>query len=527
MFSLVQEGRLGFRSIRALVSNVNKATFLWAILFVVIGGIVFRGGAPLLVIGSLLLLNIVFMLLYPSWGLFLVVFVTFAFPWEVFEGILALGTLPRMVGLLFASTFLLRVLMTKGKIRWPVVNILPFVLFLSWRLFEILRTNAPAAAVWIRDPGSISEFILRLIMYTGLYLLILNVCKTVREINVVPLAIVLGVLLSCAYSFFIYFGLASPFLESEYMFLRGGRISGLRGNPGETSTLTVIAIGLILPFVLHRSRFLKGGTALLARLFTRRWVIYIVLTIFLLGLLLSGQRTGIITLGSLLTILFLTRGLHLWRVVLVLGLVAFLVLVVTPIDSRAVTHLIQIPFLYDLFYGESVFEVDSSAAGRYERMMIAVEIFRERPLIGIGFGNYELKMAESIGYGSSAHNLYAEILGEEGIIGLAIYFYLIFSIGRTLLHSQRSLAAQGEMFLCLLCQGFLLSFIAFSVDRFFGNGDQLNKLVILYLGMAAVFAHFVRYSARKATIHLTQLHGVELWRPAGATLSSTPGTVEH
>ncbi len=94
---------------------------------------------------------------------------------------------------------------------------------------------------------------------------------------------------------------------------------------------------------------------------------------------------------------------------------------------------------------------DTAIEGRLGEMRVALEIFLDHPLLGVGLGNYEHYYQQySLQFGipqrgvdRAAHSLYLELAAERGLFGLGVYLALIWYIFRTILRSARQLRAAG------------------------------------------------------------------------------------
>lgn len=77
---------------------------------------------------------------------------------------------------------------------------------------------------------------------------------------------------------------------------------------------------------------------------------------------------------------------------------------------------------------------DQSSSGRLDEMLAAFYMFLDHPLFGVGISNYSVHFQDySLEHGlmvrgsdRAAHSLYLEIMAEQGIFGLAIFFIVLF-----------------------------------------------------------------------------------------------------
>jgi putative inorganic carbon (hco3(-)) transporter len=89
--------------------------------------------------------------------------------------------------------------------------------------------------------------------------------------------------------------------------------------------------------------------------------------------------------------------------------------------------------------GESQTGNTASAEGRLRGMVMEFELAMNRPLVGHGLGTTPEAKTHVLGDRRAAHNFYAEILIETGIIGFAFFI-------RFLLRVYRKLKENGQMF---------------------------------------------------------------------------------
>lgn len=69
-------------------------------------------------------------------------------------------------------------------------------------------------------------------------------------------------------------------------------------------------------------------------------------------------------------------------------------------------------------------QVEGSAAHRLELWKLAVDLFYENPIFGIGFGGFGFTVRQ--GELTDTHNFYMKTLSEEGLIGLFLFAVLLF-----------------------------------------------------------------------------------------------------
>lgn len=82
------------------------------------------------------------------------------------------------------------------------------------------------------------------------------------------------------------------------------------------------------------------------------------------------------------------------------------------------------------FYMSSIFDFgksDASARSRFDGLRNGIEMLIRRPLLGVGPGCYPIARKMWFGWGLWAHNVYGQLAGDLGIIGIIVWVRLLFS----------------------------------------------------------------------------------------------------
>lgn len=93
-------------------------------------------------------------------------------------------------------------------------------------------------------------------------------------------------------------------------------------------------------------------------------------------------------------------------IVLVIIILLILVIQIFPSTSGLIDRLVQLD------------EQDDITSGRIPLYEYAISLFKQNPLFGIGWGQYRYSYVREI----YAHNIYAQILAETGIVGAVLFF---------------------------------------------------------------------------------------------------------
>jgi len=166
----------------------------------------------------------------------------------------------------------------------------------------------------------------------------------------------------------------------------------------------------------------------------RRWIMIVLLPVFIGSIILSQSRAGVALLVLSIVVLLLRAG-RLARGVAVgggLGLVA------------VVMWLPQAYWVRFASLGQlSHIVVDRSLIIRRNMLHIGFEIFRQHPWFGVGLGNLRVETPHYMLGGFMAHNSYLEVAGGIGIFGLIAYLIWIGSGFGMAWHASRTWARAG------------------------------------------------------------------------------------
>lgn len=202
--------------------------------------------------------------------------------------------------------------------------------------------------------------------------------------------------------FFILFtairALTTLFNGVEY---GSGRISmGLNNNPNELGIS--LAIGVCC--ILYKLDFKRLWNTVLS---------FMGILLFIYIVVLTGSRKSFISIALIVVywLIFVAfkevgraklKGIIMSALLVIIG---YSILNVMLKDSLLFLR------LFDLFRSG-----DNTRTGMYK---VAIELFMQSPIFGIGFNNYRILS----GYGTYSHSTYAEALSCTGIFGSFLYFY--------------------------------------------------------------------------------------------------------
>lgn len=93
---------------------------------------------------------------------------------------------------------------------------------------------------------------------------------------------------------------------------------------------------------------------------------------------------------------------------------------------------------------------DAAVRGRLSENLVAMDMFLEHPLLGVGYANYPVRYQEyahRIGLdtreGRTPHNLYLQVAAESGLVGLLAFGALLWSVISSIVRSRREALRRG------------------------------------------------------------------------------------
>ncbi len=119
---------------------------------------------------------------------------------------------------------------------------------------------------------------------------------------------------------------------------------------------------------------------------------------------------------------------------------------------------------------------DTSANSRFYTWNVASSIFKQNPLIGVGFNNFELAKERYFGGRKAAHNIYLQNAAELGILGhplwLSLIFGSMFSLHRFMRQARWFPPDMRWPYYC--SRALLLGLVGFCVHGMFHNEEYLE-----------------------------------------------------
>jgi len=140
---------------------------------------------------------------------------------------------------------------------------------------------------------------------------------------------------------------------------------------------------------------------------------------------------------------------------------------------------------------------EGSLRGRLSELTVAGLMFIDHPIIGVGYNNFELHYLDYSPAlsldprreGRAAHNLYAEVAAETGLIGLIVFGLILFTAFQGLRKAYRIYQQIGREDDANLVAAFSIGLIGFLTGSLFLHGAYPRYLwLILGIALALPFA---------------------------------------
>jgi O-antigen ligase len=343
------------------------------------------------------------------------------------------------------------------------------VAFLSW---------VAVSQLWAEAPVESRDAFFSLALNVILFLIIFTAVRTPSQAVGVIGAFVAGATLAALY------GLAFVAPEGTE---EAARLSGSLDNPNELATILVAALALSLGLAgaLRESPVARLGALGAGAL-------------CLVGLLLTGSRGGLVGLAIALLAFLLTGARFRGR----------MVVVAVAVTVAAVGYY---SYIASPAARERLSDVESGS-GRTDLWTVAWRMVEADPVRGIGAGNFPISSVHFLLQPGSiersdlfiekpkvVHNTYLETWAELGIVGLALFLFIlgfgVYSASR----AMRAFADRGDLRMELLARAVLVALVAVFASDFFGS-RQYNKELWFLLGLAPALWAIARRDTGAPTV---------------------------
>ncbi len=157
---------------------------------------------------------------------------------------------------------------------------------------------------------------------------------------------------------------------------------------------------------------------------TARTVVVVLIGFCFVSLMITGSRSGVLCVTA---IAFAYAWFSRHRLAL-MAAVIFL----------AIATWVALPEQYKVRYGSMTGEeIDASSQGRLDAWMAGLEMFVEKPLLGVGPGVFAAAYLERKGIWLYSHSLYIEAISTTGLLGAFAWGFFMYIILKILADMNR------------------------------------------------------------------------------------------
>lgn len=204
------------------------------------------------------------------------------------------------------------------------------------------------------------------------------------------------------------------------------------GGPIGESNMWAQVLAAALPIAVYRIKYEKKSSG--------KFLMAAASLIILLAVIYTNSRGAFVTLGLVIPLILLQMKVKPLYIMLAgLALVSLFAVLPENYSQRLMS--------LNVFFSQQdpyAIQQDESLIGRSNQALVGLEMFRDNPLLGVGFGNFSANYwdyANQLGLANPGlrasaqgarypHSLYLEILSEIGLVGFitfSIFFYHLFA----------------------------------------------------------------------------------------------------
>ena len=289
-----------------------------------------------------------------------------------------------------------------------------------------------------------------------------------------------------------FWGFARSTLKHIAGDARDYRFSGPIADPNYFASLLLFLVPLAFERMLHERAWLLRFLALWA------------LVVCLMGIYFTASRGALVALGCIAVVSLLIFQRKRWYLILWLIPVSFLLAQFLPSEylSRIQAMLALLPG----FGGAAT--ADRSITGRLDEWVVALSIFKDHPIFGVGLANYEAYSQEYIlrlgllprGEDRQAHSLYLEVAAERGVVGLLVLFALMSYCARNIIRSYQRLIKRGETEIAGVVGAFGIALFAYLLCLLFLH-DSYARFFWMVIAMGLALPNIIEHQGCGRLIH--------------------------
>jgi putative inorganic carbon (hco3(-)) transporter len=349
-------------------------------------------------------------------------------------------------GVSLFNKLLLPLLMGLLAVRWLVRGEKARDLPLMTVLFAAYVASVAIAMFYGREPELTADKVVMLIKDTVFGLVLIGLMTSVFRFRVACMTLIaaaaglsaLGIIQFATGRFdLVYGGFAQATVQHLVGRLDSWRISGPLTDPNYFAQVLV----LVLPLALDR---IFNGRHVLERLTGAGASVLIGF-----ALVLTYSRGGLIAAVVVVMAVGWFNARHqAFAVAAIFAVIAVLASPFIPVEYIA--RLSTISGTLELLTSDGGAS-DAAISGRLSEMMAAVHMFLANPLIGVGYGQYEVHYQDTAmlsglmarGADREAHSLYLQVLAERGLLGALPFVGLLALTAYSVRRGRARLLAAG------------------------------------------------------------------------------------
>ena len=262
--------------------------------------------------------------------------------------------------------------------------------------------------------------------------------------------------------------------EAGANYIDFNRVGGPVGDPNFYSQILLMVFPLAVYRVLDKNSSKDEKT------------LGTVATILIVGaIVFTYSRAALIVLFFITGLILLERKINIYKIGIIGLLIVLLVFPLLPGGYQQ--RMLSIFGLAGVAEGQA----DVSAQGRLSEAIVAIQMFFDHPIFGIGYGEYEpnyLNYSVYLGLDGrleerQAHNMYLEAAGETGIVGVLALSFMFFTIFKSTHRAKQELPALGREDLLPWIVALEFGLLAYLVSSIF-----LHDSFVRYLRLSIAFA---------------------------------------
>ena len=275
-------------------------------------------------------------------------------------------------------------------------------------LYFLFFVFATLSIFWSIEPDFTTEIARRMFM---IFLSLVIIYNILMKYNLYS-ALFFGLFLGTFINLLMFFEIIH--VSYDVYFPSTDRFMGTTENPNTTANVMFLSIfaGVIYTYYAVNRYMILAGYLNIAMAY------YIIL--------MTVSRTALVVSLGLISLLILNtlmnkerRKYFIWTTMLSLIGAVFLI-DLTAVMKKVNFAIERIGLIFSSITGA---KVEESADERFEFIMIALNTFRDNPFFGTGMDTARQYL------GVYAHNNYAELLADSGIIGTTLFYLIYISLG--------------------------------------------------------------------------------------------------